>query len=82
MGEHGDCDDAIHELYTFLDGELTESRRVEIGRHLDDCPPCFNQFDFEAELRQIIASKCRDTVPESLRQRIAEVLDLERPPSA
>jgi mycothiol system anti-sigma-R factor len=81
MGEHGECDDAVHELYTFLDGALTETRRVKIRRHLDDCPPCFEQFDFEAELRQIIASKCKDTVPESLRQRIAEVLRVEPPPS-
>jgi mycothiol system anti-sigma-R factor len=81
MAEHGECEDAVHELYTFLDGELTETKRTEIARHLDDCPPCFEQFDFEAELRQVIASKCKDTVPESLRLRIAEVLDMEQPPA-
>jgi mycothiol system anti-sigma-R factor len=74
MGEHRRCDDAAYELYTFLDGELTDERRSEITRHLDDCPPCFEQFDFEAELRQVIASKCKETVPESLRRRIADVL--------
>ena len=74
MDDHRDCDDAVFELYTFLDGELTDDRRADIRRHLDDCPPCFEQFDFEAELRQVIASKCKDEVPESLRQRIADVL--------
>jgi mycothiol system anti-sigma-R factor len=74
MPERGGCDDSLHELYSFLDGELTESRRAEIKRHLDDCPPCFEQFDFEAELRLLIAQKCRDTVPESLRERIARTL--------
>jgi mycothiol system anti-sigma-R factor len=74
MAERGGCDDSLHELYTFLDGELTESRRAEIKRHLDDCPPCYEQFDFEAELRLLIAQKCRDTVPESLRDRIARAL--------
>ena len=39
MGEHRRCDDAVYELYTFLDGELTDQRRAEIRRHLDDCPP-------------------------------------------
>jgi mycothiol system anti-sigma-R factor len=81
MGENGDCDEAISELYGFLDGELTEERKVEIRRHLDECPPCFEQFDFEAELRLVIASKCKDEVPESLRQRIADVLAGEPDPS-
>ena len=43
-----------------------------IQKHLDDCPPCFEAFDFEAELRIVIASKCKDQVPETLVMRIAE----------
>jgi mycothiol system anti-sigma-R factor len=66
-----DCSEAIHRLYHFLDGELTDDRRVEIRRHLDDCGPCLEAFDFELELRVMIASKCRDDVPEGLRERIA-----------
>ena len=54
-----------------LDGELTVFKRQEIRRHLDDCPPCAKGFDFEMELRQVIASKCRDEVPVELRERIA-----------
>ena len=69
MGD--DCADAIHRLYHFLDGELTDDRRVEIRRHLDDCGPCLEAFDFEMELRVMIASKCRDDVPDGLRERIA-----------
>lgn len=71
------CNKALHELYTFLDGELTDERRAKIRKHLDDCPPCFEAFDFEAELRQVIAQKCRDSVPEKLRQRVAEALNDE-----
>lgn len=80
MAEHGDCDEALTELYRFLDGELTDSRRTEIKRHLDDCPPCYEHYDFEAELRLVIAAKCRDHVPDTLRQRIAEALGSEPPP--
>ncbi len=74
MGDHGDCDEALHQLYHFLDGELTDERRVEIRTHLDDCPPCFEAFDFEAELRIVISHHCRETVPEALKQRIAALL--------
>ena len=66
----GDCDDALHELYTFLDGELTAENRARILRHLDACHPCLEAFDFEAELRMVIATKCRDAAPPGLLDRI------------
>lgn len=69
-----DCDEAIQELYTFLDGELTDARRETIRGHLDDCHPCLEAFDFEAELRIVISHHCRDAVPEALKQRIAALL--------
>ena len=72
--EHGDCSETLHELYHFLDGELTEDKRTAIHEHLEDCPPCFEAFDFEAEIKQYIAQKCRDRVPDSLRARIAEAI--------
>ena len=61
----------------YLDGELTVERRMKIQHHLDDCPPCYEAFDFEAELRIVIARKCTEQVPDSLKQRIAEALDQE-----
>lgn len=72
-----DCDDAVHRLYHFLDGELTTEKRVEIQRHLDACLPCLEAFDFEAELRIVIATKCRDQVPSSLRERVARAISHE-----
>jgi mycothiol system anti-sigma-R factor len=74
------CDDALHELYGYLDGELTAERRTKIQDHLDDCPPCYEAFDFEAELRVVIARKCTETVPESLKQRIAQAIAQESQP--
>lgn len=71
----GDCNDALETLYHYLDGELTPERRAAIQRHLSHCAPCLSAFDFEAELKAIVARSCRDQVPESLRRRVAEVLD-------
>jgi mycothiol system anti-sigma-R factor len=78
-GGHGttDCDEAVRELYSFLDGELTEERRYEISVHLDECGPCAEAAGFEAELRVVIASRCRDRVPESLIERVAATLEAE-----
>ena len=70
----GGCDDALHTLYHFLDGELTPDRRSAIQRHLDECAPCLHAFDFESELKSVVARSCRDQVPEHLKQKIARAL--------
>lgn len=72
-----DCDEALSQLYEFLDGELTEERRVTIRAHLDDCGPCLEAADFEEHLQRLLADRCRDTVPDSLRQRIAAAIEAE-----
>jgi len=69
------CDDALQTLYHFLDGELTEDRRTAIRRHLEECAPCLQAFDFEAELKRVVAKSCRDHVPDHLRNKIASILD-------
>jgi mycothiol system anti-sigma-R factor len=70
MSDKPQCDETLAELYTFLDGELTAEAREKIAFHLDDCPPCGEVRDFEADLRRVIASKCVDRVPDELRARI------------
>ena len=74
--DESDCSEAIHRLYHFLDGELNDDTRAAIRHHLDDCSPCLDAFDFEAELRIVIATRCREEVPPALRARIAAAIHL------
>jgi mycothiol system anti-sigma-R factor len=78
----GNCDEVLHELYGFLDGELTTEKRGQIQQHIDDCTPCIEAYEFENDLRQVISQKCRDTVPEDLRQRIADAIGKAEEPSS
>jgi mycothiol system anti-sigma-R factor len=71
------CEEAVHELYHYLDGELTEVRREEIRVHLDYCGPCGGAAEFEAELRRVIANRCKDRVPQTLIERVAAAIDEE-----
>jgi mycothiol system anti-sigma-R factor len=73
MGEQ--CVETWELLYQYMDGALTEERRVVMTRHLDDCPPCGDAFEFETELRLVVAQRCREPVPEHLRRRVAEALE-------
>jgi mycothiol system anti-sigma-R factor len=77
FGVSVDCQEAVHELYHYLDGELTEERRREIRVHLDWCGPCNGAAGFEAELRKVIANRCKDRVPDSLIERVAAAIDEE-----
>ncbi len=74
MHEHSNCDEAKHTLYEFLDGELTAEVRVQIQQHLEACAPCFEKFDFEAEVLQIVAQKCCEEVPPGLTEKILAAL--------
>jgi mycothiol system anti-sigma-R factor len=78
----GDCNDSLAELYTFLDGELTDAKRDDIRQHLDDCSPCLERFDFQAELKAVISRKCHEEVPQELRDRIARTIAADADGSA
>ena len=72
----GGCEDALHTLYDYLDGELTDERRATIRRHLDQCQPCLHAYDFESELKIVVARSCREQVPDALKARIAQAIHL------
>jgi mycothiol system anti-sigma-R factor len=69
-----ECVESLESLYVFLDGELTAERRTAIRSHLDGCLDCYGAYDFEAELRLVVSTSCREEVPDELRARVAEAL--------
>ena len=74
MTEH-ECDEAISELYRYLDGELDAATLASIESHLQQCSPCLEAYDFEQELRRMISAKSAEEMPGDLRKRIVDVLD-------
>ena len=76
-GGNPDCEQALADLYTYLDGELTFERHTVIRTHIEICSPCSDRYSFETELRQVVSMRCREQVPDALRNRIAEALRRE-----
>ena len=73
-----DCEQILREIYPYLDAELSEEARVEIQGHLDDCLDCLHVYDFHAELRMVIAAKCRErTVPPGLLAKVRDCLKMD-----
>ncbi len=65
------CDEAIRELEAFLDRALSDDGHQAVHAHLKGCTDCLQAFDFQAELRTVIAAKCcNDEMPPGLLSRI------------
>ena len=73
-----DCNETLRDLQLFLDGELPAEEYEHVLGHLDECLDCYQTFDFQAELKQIIAKKCRtEKMPPGLIERIRACLESE-----
>ena len=73
-----DCNDSLRELQRFLDGDLDDVECGVVLAHLDECIECYHAYDFQAELRQVVAAKCGgDPLPDGLLDRLAEALAAE-----
>jgi mycothiol system anti-sigma-R factor len=71
------CEDALHELYHLLSGELDDHKRSEITAHLDECAPCAEPYDFYAEVRRCVQLRCQDQAPPELLARIQAAIQSE-----
>jgi mycothiol system anti-sigma-R factor len=70
-----DCDQSLRDLELFLDGELPTDEYAHVLGHLNECLECYQAFDFHAELKPVIAQKCRnDDMPADLLDRIRQSL--------
>lgn len=68
------CEKAHAELYNYLDGEITTSRRLRVWWHLRRCPPCSDGFQFETKLKGRIRSGCVEDPPQELYDRLRAFL--------
>jgi anti-sigma factor (TIGR02949 family) len=71
-----DCNDVLHRLWVFLDGEADEAEGQQLREHIARCLQCRHHADFEVRLRRLIQSKCRtDRAPQQLREELRRLLD-------
>ncbi|MDP9020972.1 MAG: mycothiol system anti-sigma-R factor [Actinomycetota bacterium] len=75
LGGGVECREYLAEVHRFLDGELGAERRTVVQIHLERCAPCLDVYDFEAELRVVVSTCCKEKeLPQGLRDRIASLL--------
>src|SRR2546430_1882888 len=72
MGDH--CEQTMQRLNTYIDRELSETEVRKVKAHLDDCPPCEQVFDFQAEMKRLVRKECcTDDAPARLRDWVRQL---------
>lgn len=69
-----DCDDALTNLYQYLDSELEALSSSRIRTHLVDCPECAHSFEFEMRLKSVIKERLAEDVPDDFIARLRSAL--------
>ena len=75
----GDCDEALTNLYQYLDKELDSASSATIREHLDECSGCHERFDFEARLKTVVHDRLAEEVPPEFIERLHQALEAEKP---
>jgi mycothiol system anti-sigma-R factor len=68
------CQEAINQLWEYLDGTLDEANRHAIDEHLSLCLRCFGELEFAEELRRFLAVSGREEIPRDVIERLNATL--------
>jgi anti-sigma factor (TIGR02949 family) len=72
------CEDALAQLWDFLDGELHASDEARVRKHLEICSRCYPQYDFQRAYFEFTRRlRDRESVPPELRRRLFQTILLE-----
>ncbi|MGH8949904.1 MAG: zf-HC2 domain-containing protein [Acidimicrobiia bacterium] len=72
-----ECDDALTNLYQYLDKEIETTTYEVIRAHLEDCSGCLRSFDFEARLKVVVRERLSEDVPPEFLNRLRDALARE-----
>jgi mycothiol system anti-sigma-R factor len=68
------CEQATEQIYFYLDGEMSQFRRMRIRWHLRRCGHCDCAYDFEEKVKEMIRIKGRTEPSAELIQRLHALL--------
>jgi anti-sigma factor (TIGR02949 family) len=69
-----DCEQALKQIYEFIDRELRAGDHEAMERHLHTCKSCFSRVEFERLLKQRLGDLHDDDPDPHVSQRIRRLL--------
>lgn len=65
------CEEALADIYLLLDRECSPERDAALRAHIEDCPPCLEEYGIDEHIKQLLARKCGgDHAPAELKTRL------------
>ena len=65
------CEEAHADIYLLLDRECSPERDAALRAHIEDCPPCLEEYGIDEHIKQLLARKCGgDHAPAELKSRL------------
>jgi anti-sigma factor (TIGR02949 family) len=69
------CEQALRQIFEYVDHELGEAERATLERHLHMCHSCYSRAEFEARLKVKLSELKKDNRDATVRERIKSLLD-------
>lgn len=70
-----DCDEAVRQLWAFLDDSIGVADRHAVEEHLAFCRRCCGEVEFAGELRALLASGTTEDIPADVLASLLSTLD-------
>lgn len=71
-----DCLEAFDHLYAYLNGEIKDQDTLaKMEHHLAHCKSCFSRAQMERELNERMKQAGQEEVPDSLKNRLKDLMD-------
>jgi len=65
------CEEALADIYLLLDRECSPERDAALRAHIEDCPPCLEEYGIDEHIKQLLARKCGgEHAPAELKSRL------------
>ncbi|NIH87346.1 mycothiol system anti-sigma-R factor [Amycolatopsis granulosa] len=65
------CSEALAEIFLLLDRECSPERDAQLRKHIEECPPCLEEYGIDEQLKKLLHRKCGgDTAPDEFKQKL------------
>jgi mycothiol system anti-sigma-R factor len=69
------CPDCKEKLDRYVDRELTSTEALQIQLHLEGCPDCMDEYEFQTHLKRLVKNSCDcDKAPTAFRDKLRQLL--------
>jgi len=69
-----DCEQALRQIFDYVDRALSETEHVAMHRHLQTCKSCFSRMEFERRLKGKLGALPEEKATPEMNERVKALL--------